>query len=71
MARVAESFYTEREIAFYMLVLGLSKMSIVNGTTSEARETDLVRIAKLLGDQQAMADLTEHLAEIKQLLRTK
>lgn len=41
VARVAERFYTEREIAFYMLVLGLGKVSIVNGTTSEAREMDL------------------------------
>ncbi|KID75276.1 NADP-dependent oxidoreductase domain protein, partial [Metarhizium brunneum ARSEF 3297] len=71
VARVAERFYTKREIAFCMLVLGLGKVSIVNGTTSEAREMDLARIAELLGGQQAMADLTEHLAEIKQLLRTK
>ncbi|KAF5130601.1 NADPH-dependent conjugated polyketone reductase C2 [Metarhizium anisopliae] len=71
VARVAERFYTKREIAFCMLVLGLGKVSIVNGTTSEARETDLVRIAELLGDRQAVSDLTEYLAKLKQLLRTK
>lgn len=71
VARVAKRFYTEREIAFDMLVLGLCKVPIVNGTTSEAQERDLVRIAELLGDQQAVSDLTEYLAEFKQLLRTK
>ncbi|KID89755.1 NADP-dependent oxidoreductase domain protein [Metarhizium guizhouense ARSEF 977] len=71
VARVAGRFHTEREIAFYMLVLGLGKVSIVNGTMSEAQELDLVRIAELLGDQQAVSDLTECLAEFKQLLRIK
>lgn len=41
VARVAERFYTVGEIAFYMLVLGLGKVSIVNGTTSDAQEMDL------------------------------
>ncbi|EFY84298.1 aldo-keto reductase (AKR), putative [Metarhizium acridum CQMa 102] len=72
VARVAERFHTERETAFYVLVLGLGRVSIVNGTTSEAHmEMDLAKIAELLGDQQAVSDLTEYLVEFKQLLRTK
>ncbi|EFZ03606.2 NADP-dependent oxidoreductase domain protein [Metarhizium robertsii ARSEF 23] len=71
VARVAERFYTEREIAFYMLVLGLGKVSIVNGTTSEAREMDLSRLQSFWETNRPRLALTEHLAEFKQLLRTK
>ncbi|KAH0597857.1 hypothetical protein MHUMG1_04229 [Metarhizium humberi] len=55
VARVAERFYTEREIAFYML----------RGAGDEP-----VRIAELLEEQQAVSGLTEDLSEFKQLLRT-
>ena len=68
--RVATELQVVKEIAFYLLVLGLGKISIVNGTTSEEHmKIDLERITAILEDPQRVQDLVGYLGEFESLLR--
>jgi len=70
MQRVAAHFKVAKEVAFYLLFLGLGKIAIVNGTTSkEHMRVDLENIKSILQDKQALRDLVGYLEEFEQLLR--
>ncbi|KAJ8131847.1 hypothetical protein O1611_g1776 [Lasiodiplodia mahajangana] len=70
--RVAAEFGVAKEIAFYLLVLGLGKFSIVNGTTNEDHmRMDLDKISDILGNSDKVKVLIKYLAEFEHLLSKK
>ncbi|RYP57806.1 hypothetical protein DL769_009256 [Monosporascus sp. CRB-8-3] len=70
--RVAAEFGVVKEIAFYLLVLGLGKFSILNGTTNEDHmRMDLDKISDILTNSDKVKALIKYLAEFKQLLSRK
>ncbi|EHK26500.1 uncharacterized protein TRIVIDRAFT_52445 [Trichoderma virens Gv29-8] len=67
--RVATHFKVAKEVAFYLLFLGLGKVAIVNGTTSkEHMRVDLDKITSVLEDKQTLHDLVGYQKEFEKLL---
>ncbi|KAF4635236.1 hypothetical protein G7Y89_g2871 [Cudoniella acicularis] len=70
VTRFAKQFEVQDEVAFYLLVLGLGKVSIVNGTTNEEHmRTDVEKVEKLLGDQKTAFAIKSYLGEFEGLLQ--
>lgn len=69
VTRLAARFDIQKELAFYLLVLGLGNMSIVNGTTSEAHmQMDLKKVDEILGSSNTVDEVKSYLGEFEALL---
>lgn len=70
VARLAGRFSLQKEVAFYLLVLGLGNISIVNGTTSEEHmQTDLQKVKELLENEDNVKELKSYLGDFEALLQ--
>jgi len=66
VARFCKEFEVEKELAFYLLVLGLGRISIVNGTTNEEHmQVDVQKFKELLGDQKNVEAIEAYLTEFE------
>jgi len=66
VARFSKEFNVAKEVGFYLLVLGLGKISIVNGTTSEEHmKVDIEKVQKLLGDEKTVEAIKVYLSEFE------
>jgi diketogulonate reductase-like aldo/keto reductase len=66
VARFSEEFKVTKEVAFYILVLGLGKISIVSGTTSEEHmKLDIEKLQELLGDEKTVEAIKVYLPEFE------
>lgn len=71
VARFSEQFSVEKEIGFYLLVLSLGKVSVVNGTTSEANMLkDIETANRILGEEQSVNAIKSYVGEFEDLLPT-
>lgn len=69
VARLAARFDIQKELAFYLLVLGLGNVSIVNGTTSETHmQMDLKKVDEILGSSDTVDEVKSYLGEFEALL---
>jgi diketogulonate reductase-like aldo/keto reductase len=72
VTRFSKQFQLLKEVAFYLLVLGLGKkMTIVNGTTSEEHmQLDLQKTRELITSPSKVEAVKSYLGEFGELLRT-
>ncbi|KAG2418519.1 hypothetical protein HFD88_001620 [Aspergillus terreus] len=69
LSSVAEKLGVEKELAFYILILGLGGTCILDGTTkSERMVRDLQTVAEVFGNGQLRPDLQGSVRELRQLL---
>ncbi|KAI8945581.1 Aldo/keto reductase [Xylaria longipes] len=67
---LADRFSIQKETAFYILVLGLGRMSVINGTTSEEHmKTDLEKVKELLENQDHVREIKSYLGDFEALLQ--
>ncbi|RYC64814.1 hypothetical protein CHU98_g1426 [Xylaria longipes] len=67
---LAGRFSIQKETAFYILVLGLGRMSVINGTTSEEHmKTDLEKVKELLENQDHVREIKSYLGDFEALLQ--
>ena len=72
LSSVAEKLHVEKELAFYVLILGLGGTQVLNGTTkSERMERDLQTVAEVFSNEQLQIDLKPAVDEFRKLLGQK
>jgi diketogulonate reductase-like aldo/keto reductase len=69
LSSVAEKLGVEKELAFYILILGLGGTRILDGTTKSDRMVrDLQTVAEVFGNGQLRPDLQGSVQEFRQIL---
>ncbi|KAF4959030.1 hypothetical protein FGADI_1908 [Fusarium gaditjirri] len=67
--QTAKKFCVEVETAFYLLVLGLGDIQVLNGTKrGEAMDADLTAVKKVFNDDEAYSDLQALIPDFKKLM---
>lgn len=70
LANFSQEFGVPKEVAFYLLVLGLGNVSIVDGTASEEHmRVDLEAVGAVLGDETKVQAARAYLGQFETLLR--
>ncbi|KAH6659422.1 NADP-dependent oxidoreductase domain-containing protein [Truncatella angustata] len=71
LASVAERLNIEKEVAFYVLVLSLGDVQVLDGTTQSVRmKADLTEITSIFKNDRTISDLKPFVIEFKKLLQT-
>ncbi|OKL63120.1 hypothetical protein UA08_01254 [Talaromyces atroroseus] len=69
VARFSEQFDVPKEVGFYLLVIGLGNVSIVDGTTNkEHMQIDLKKVTEILGSRLAVEAMQVYMDDFKSLL---
>lgn len=69
VASVAEKLGFEKEVAFYVLILSLGDVQVLDGTTrAERMKADLTAITAVFNDGDLLRDLEPSVTEFKKLL---
>lgn len=66
LAKVAAKLHVERELAFYLLILGLGGTCVLDGTTnSERMSKDLGTVSKFFSDKKSRVELQPAVADFR------
>lgn len=69
VARVAETLQSEKEVAFYVLVLSLGDVQVLDGTTRPARmKADLSTITATFANADLLKQIEPFVVDFKKLL---
>jgi len=70
LTSVAERLDVEKQLAFYILILGLGNTQVLNGTTkSERMSQDVKTISELFSDKDALSKLQPEIVKFEELLQ--
>ena len=70
LASVADRLHVEKELAFYLLILGLGGTQVLDGTTKPERMLrDVKTVAEVMDNEALLGELQPDIDEFRKLLK--